>query len=284
MSTRSPLVIKIGGSVIGSLDAGWWDDAAAVSLRQQAVFVHGWSRPLRDLQQARGRQPVFLTDQNGHRSRLTDPGVLSEIAEVSGTLRALICAQLARRGARVLGLEAARDGLLQATVRPQRWWIDRRLQPVTNLVGPVRAVNAIALRSRLEQADALVITPLAYAAAHPRVNVDADRAAARIAAELSAPALVLVTDVDGVLVDGAPVRRLAPASLASIRGELDGGMRKKVAAAVAAVSDGVPLVVIGRAPVTDMVAGRAGTELSAGDFVPAAAPAAAPATAKVRGT
>lgn len=262
MPTRSPLVIKIGGSVIGNLDPDWWDDVAAVSLRHQAVLVHGWSRPLRDLQQARGRQPVFLTDQNGHRSRLTDPEVLSEIAEVSQTLRALICAQLTRRGVRVLGLEAARDGLLQATVRPQRWWIDRRLQPVTNLVGPVQAVNATALRSWLEQADALVVTPLAHDAAHPRVNVDGDRAAAKIAAELGAPALVLVTDVDGVLVGGAPVRRLALACVPSVRSELDGGMRKKVAAAVAAVKDGVPLAVIGRAPVTALVAGRAGTQLS----------------------
>src|SRR5215472_10661655 len=233
MSARSPLVIKIGGSVIRDLDADWWDDAAAASLRHQAVFVHGWSGPLRDLQQARGRQPVFLTDQHGHRSRLTDPEVLSEIVEVSGTLRALICAQLARRGVRVLGLEAARDGLLQATVHPQRWWIGRRLEPVTNLVGPVQAVNASALRSWLEQADALVVTPLAHAARHPCVNVDGDRAAARIAAELRAPALVLVTDVDGVLVDGVPVRRLALACIPAIRSELDGGMRKKVAAAVA---------------------------------------------------
>jgi acetylglutamate/LysW-gamma-L-alpha-aminoadipate kinase len=263
MLTASPLVIKIGGSVIRNLDADWWDDVAEASLRHQAVFVHGWSRPLRDLQQARGRQPVFLTDQHGHRSRLTDAEVLGEIVEVSGTLRALICAQLARRGVRVLGLEAARDGLVSATVRPQRWWIDRRLQPMTNLVGPVEAVNAIALRSWLAQADALIVTPLAYAAQHPCVNVDGDRAAAKIAAALRAPVLVLVTDVDGVLIDGVPVRRLALASLPSVRSQLEGGMRKKVAAAVAAVNDGVPLVVIGRAAVTSLVAGSAGTQLSA---------------------
>jgi [amino group carrier protein]-L-2-aminoadipate 6-kinase len=278
MPTGSPLVIKIGGSVIRDLDADWWDDVAAASLQHQAVFVHGWSRPLRDLQQARGRQPVFLTDQHGHRSRLTDAEVLSEIVEVSGTLRALIRAQLARRGVRALGLEAARDGLLRATVRPQRWWIDRRLQPMTNLVGPVQAVNAIALRSWLEQADALIVTPLAHTAQQPYVNVDGDRAAAKIAAELRAPALVLVTDVDGVLVDGVPVRRLALASLPSVRSQLDRGMRKKVAAAAAAVNDGVPLVVIGRAAVTALVAGRAGTQLSADDPVPASVPAAAKAS------
>jgi [amino group carrier protein]-L-2-aminoadipate 6-kinase len=275
MPTGSPLVIKIGGSVIRDLDADWWDDVAAASLQHQAVFVHGWSRPLRDLQQARGRQPVFLTDQHGHRSRLTDAEVLSEIVEVSGTLRALIRAQLARRGVRALGLEAARDGLLRATVRPQRWWIDRRLQPMTNLVGPVQAVNAIALRSWLDQADALIVTPLAHTAQHPCVNVDGDRAAAKIAAELRAPALVLVTDVDGVLVDGVPVRKLALASLPSVRSQLDGGMRKKVAAAVAAVNDDVPLVVIGRAAVTALVAGRAGTQLSADAPVPPSVPAAA---------
>jgi acetylglutamate kinase len=259
--TRSPWVIKIGGSVIRDLDEDWWDDAAAASLRRQAVFVHGWSGPLRDLQQARGRQPVFLTDQHGHRSRFTDPEVLSEIVEVSRTLRALIRDQLARRGVRVLGLEAARDRLLQAIVRPQRWWDDRQLRPVTNLVGPVQAVNAAALRSWLEQADALVVTPLAHAAQHPYVNVDGDRAAAKIAAGLRAPALVLVTDADGVLVDGVPVPRLALASLPSVRSELAGGMRKKVAAAVAAVNDGVPLAVIGRATVTALVAGHAGTQV-----------------------
>jgi len=275
MPTGSPLVIKIGGSVARDLDASWWDDVAAASLRHQAVLVHGWSRPLRDLQQARGRQPVFLTDQCGHRSRLTDAEVLSEIAEVSGALRALICAQLALRGVRVVALEAARDGLLRAVVRPQRWWIDQRLQPMTNLVGPVHAVNAVVLRSWLDQADALIVTPLAKAAQHPYVNVDGDRAAAKIAAELRAPALVLVTDVDGVLVGGVPVRRLTLSSLPSVRSQLDGGMRKKVAAAAAAVNDGVPMVVIGRAVVTALVAGHAGTQLSGDAPVPASVPAAA---------
>ena len=263
MPTGRPLIIKIGGSVIRDLDAGWWDDAARASLRHQAVFVHGWSRPLSDWQQARGRQPVFLTNQHGHRSRLTDPEVLSEIAEVSGPLRAHIGAELSRRGVRVLGLEGAGERLLRANVRPQRWWIDGRLQPATNLVGPVEAVNGIALRSWLERVDALIVTPLAYAEQHRYVNVDADRAAAKIAVELGAPALVLITDVDGVLVDGVPVQGLALARIPSVRGDLAGGMRKKVAAAAAAVQDGVPLAVIGRSAVTSLVAGRAGTKLSA---------------------
>jgi acetylglutamate kinase len=82
-----------------------------------------------------------------------------------------------------------------------------------------------------------VVAPLA---AGP-LNVNADEAAAALAVGLGAERLLFVTDVPGLLHEGAVVPRIAAgeADLLLSGGELDGGIVPKLRAAVTAARLGV---------------------------------------------
>lgn len=295
-----PIVMKLGGSVLSQLAPAWWEDAATLARSARLILVHGWSRQLRDWQAGRNITPVFLTSQNGHRSRLTDESVIADIRAVAARLRELAAGELAGRGVPVRAVEAAQAGLLTAEVIPQRWWSGGQLRPLANLVGPVVAVDTALIGMLLPGPGALIVTPLATSASHPVVNVDGDRAAAAIAAATGAAALILVTDVPGVLAgqDRAVLPELRVADLGArgrgspgrdspgrgglgsvglggggpggggagsggLGGQVTGGMRKKVAAAARAAGDGIPLVAIGSAPASVLLAGQAGTRVTA---------------------
>jgi acetylglutamate kinase/acetylglutamate/LysW-gamma-L-alpha-aminoadipate kinase len=262
------LVVKVGGSCLDDLAPSWWDQLAELAgerlddgRRTKLVVVHGWSRMVSAVTPA--GQPDFIVDKHGFRSRYTTPEVLEEIERVATSLRDRIAGVLRERGLRTAAVSGAASRLLQAEVRQNTWWVGDELVPLTNLVGPVRRVDRARLDVLLAEDDALVVSPLAVADGHPRVNTDADRAAAAIAGAGGAPRLALVMDADAVLADGEPVRSAARADLERLAGHAKGGMAKKLRAVEEAFAGGVREVAIGSAPVPDLLAGRAGTLITA---------------------
>lgn len=275
MAPRAPeepglLVVKVGGSCLDELEPEWWDRLAELcrarddgrapgSGARKLVVVHGWSRMVSA--QTPDGQPDFIFDKHGFRSRYTTAAVLDQIVRVSGELRARIAAVLRERGLAVGEADGAESRLLHAEVRQNMWWVGDELVPLTNLVGPVRDVDRSRLDLLLAEHDAVVVTPLAVTPDHPRVNTDADRAAAAIAGAGGADRLVLVMDAEAVLADGQPVRRATRAELKELARHAKGGMTKKLRAVDEALGRGVREVAIGRAPVPDLLEGKAGTRI-----------------------
>lgn len=263
MSPRPPgapalLVVKVGGSCLEELEPEWWDRLAELCRpATKLVVVHGWSRMV-SAETPEG-QPDFIVDKHGFRSRYTTPAVLEQIVRVSGELRGRIAAALRERGLDVGEADGAESDLLHAEVRQNMWWVGEELVPLTNLVGPVREVDRSRLDVLLAEHDAVVVTPLAKTPDHPRVNTDADRAAAAIAGAGGAERLVLVMDADAVLADGEPVRHATRSDLNPLAKHATGGMSKKLRAVEEAFAGGVEQVAIGRAPVPELIAGHAGT-------------------------
>ncbi|MDQ0794849.1 acetylglutamate kinase [Streptomyces sp. B1I3] len=258
---RIPTVVKLGGSCLEDLDGGWWDDLALHGRTRPLVLVHGWSKPLRRLD-ARYREPsAVLRDRYGNQSRWTTPEVIEDIKTVSEELGRDVIARLERRGItaeRILGSE----GLVGAGEGERWWWRDKRLVEMENLVGPITGVDPDALKN-LAPGHACLVTPLARNAAGQEVNTDADRAAAALAGAVGAPDLVLVTDVAHLLIDGDPVREITAGEAAAFRDRgATGGMRKKLRAAGEALDAGVRRVLIGSAPVSDLLAARTGTAIT----------------------
>lgn len=138
---------------------------------------------------------------------------------------------------------------------------------------PQRILEINAIRS-LVMADALVICvggggiPVAlddHGAIHGvEAVIDKDRAAALLAVELDADALLLLTDVDAVYRDwgtpqAAPIRRATPEELGSMD-FAPGSMASKVEAACSFVQEGGRLAGIGRLEdAVRILAGEAGT-------------------------
>ncbi|HEX2160592.1 MAG TPA: hypothetical protein VHF88_02110 [Thermoleophilaceae bacterium] len=277
------LVVKVGGSCLEQLGPEWWDaltalvrgsdrpatatsggdggDGHASRSRTKLVVVHGWSRMV-SAATPEG-QPDFIVDKHGFRSRYTTAEVLEEIERVAGDLRERIAELLRKRGLRAAAVSGAETRLLHAEVRQNMWWVGDELVPLTNLVGPVREVDRARLDVLLAESDAVVVSPLAVTAEHPRVNTDADRAAAAIAGAGDAERLALVMDAEAVLADGEPVRAAARADLKELARHATGGMSKKLGAVEEAFAGGVREVAIGSATVPDLLAGRAGTLITA---------------------
>lgn len=256
-----PTVVKLGGSCLDDLAGAWWDDLARHGQSQPLVLVHGWSKPLKRLNERHGKPSTILRDRYGNQSRWTTPEVIADILTVSAEIGAEVISRLEQRGVTVERLLGS-DGLVNAGEGERWWWRDKQLVELDNLVGPITGVDPAALKN-LQPGHAYIVTPLATNTAGREVNTDADRAAAAIAAAVGATDLVLVTDVAHLLIDGAPVRRISAKAAASFRDKgATGGMRKKLRAAGEALDQGVARVVIGSAPVTDLLADRTGTVIT----------------------
>jgi [amino group carrier protein]-L-2-aminoadipate 6-kinase len=256
-----PTVVKLGGSCLSDMTQMWWDDLAGHGRDNPLVLVHGWSKPLKRLRLRYNEPSAVLRDRYGNQSRWTTPEVIDDIKTVSDTLGEEVCGRLEKRGItaeRLLGS----DGLLRAGEGERWWWRERKLVEMDNLVGPITDVDPSALKN-LQAGHCYLVTPLARDPAGQEVNTDADRAAAAIAGSTGATFLTLVTDVPHLLIDGEPVRRITAEAAAAFRDRgATGGMRKKLRAAGEALERGVDRVVIGCAPVSDMLAERTGTVIT----------------------
>jgi [amino group carrier protein]-L-2-aminoadipate 6-kinase len=258
---QSPAVVKLGGSCLENLDSGWWDDLAVHGRRRPLILVHGWSKPLKRLNPRYTEPSAILRDRYGNQSRWTTPEVIEDIKTVSAEMAEEVLALLEARGItaeRVLGS----NGLVYAGEAERWWWQDKQLVELENLVGPITDVDPAPLRG-LRPGHAYLVTPLARNKAGREVNTDADRAAAAVAGAVHASDLILVTDVAHLLIDGTPVRAITADAAAAFRDKgATGGMRKKLRAAGEAIELGVGQVVIGSAPVTDLLAAHTGTIIS----------------------
>ncbi|MEV6979443.1 acetylglutamate kinase [Kitasatospora sp. NPDC093806] len=256
-----PTVVKLGGSCLDDLDGTWWDDLARHGRAHPLILVHGWSRPLRELNPLYAGPQAILRDRYGNQSRWTTPEVIADIKTVSATMAEDVFTRLRERGItaeRLLGS----DGLVQAGPGERWWWRDKQLVELDNLVGPITGVDPAPLKN-LQAGHAYLVTPLARNEVGQEINTDADRAAAAIAAAAGATDLVLVTDVAHLLIDGAPVTAISDRDAAAFRDKgATGGMRKKLRAAGEALDGGVERVVLGSALVSDLLDGRTGTRIT----------------------
>ena len=148
--------------------------------------------------------------------RVTTPETLAVVREVLARVNAELAAALG--GTRV-------DGETVFTAV--------QADPVLGLVGEVVAVDTAPVL-------AAVRTPVVSCLA-PGYNVNADLAAAALAAALRAEELVLLTDVPGLLRDGRVVGTLDVEAAEKLLPELDGGIVPKLDACLRAVRGGVPL-------------------------------------------
>ncbi|MEM2767711.1 MAG: acetylaminoadipate kinase, partial [Candidatus Bathyarchaeia archaeon] len=89
-----------------------------------------------------------------------------------------------------------------------------------------------------------VIAPLAIGEEFEFLNVDADRTAACIAGALRADRLLLLTDVDGLILDGKVVPKLNLSEAEQTLPKIGHGMITKVHAAIEAIKMGVQEVLI----------------------------------------
>jgi [amino group carrier protein]-L-2-aminoadipate 6-kinase len=257
------LVVKVGGAVGNSLAPV----IADLAHRTDFVLVHGGSKEVDQLGASLGRPAEYYTSPSGVVSRRSDAAHLEVVVlALAGQVQTAIVREFAKCGVRAIGLSGVDDRLLLARRKEgARAVVDgRTVHLQDDLSGTVEKVNDGLLRLLLNSGIAPVVGPPAVTASGEIVNVDADRAAAQVAIALKAEALLLLTNVPGLLRNpedpSSVIARVRGESLDEALGFARGRMRKKVLAAREAREGGVPKVVIaasgGASPVEDALRGH----------------------------
>jgi acetylglutamate kinase len=241
------VVIKLGGEVVASPDmAVIAADVSAMRARgERVVLVHGGGAQATAMQKRLGQAPNIVAGR-----RVTDAEALEVIKMVvAGKMNVDACSALVAAGASPVGLHGASALAVRATKRPPRVVAGAGPDPIDfGLVGDVTGVNRdlIALLS-----GAGYVPVLACLGADEQgvvLNINADVVANRVAIALDAKALVLVSDVPGVLRKvGDPASRIGRLSVAEGRkaiadGVVTGGMIPKLEESFASIAEGVRAV------------------------------------------
>lgn len=243
-------VVKLGGSllddrirrtlVLRGIAARWAAD-------EDLVVVHGGGKHI-DTALAR----VGIAKRTHAGLRITDEATLAIVISVlTGEVNKMLVAELARLGVRAAGVSGCDAGTLVATPHPPVDGVD------LGAVGRVTVSDPTLCNAMLSNRMLPIVASVAISANGALLNVNADSAAAAIAAALGARELLFLTDVAGLLdhkgalVPSLDVRR-AEELLAS--GAVTGGMRPKLHAALAALESGVGRVAIGEEGGTHVVA------------------------------
>ncbi len=254
------IVCKVGGSEGISLDAFCDDAAALVRDGVPLVLVHGGSHETNRVAEALGHPPRFVTSPSGYTSRLTDRRTL-EIFEMvyCGSVNKGVVERLQKRGVDAVGLSGLDGRIWQGTRKSAIRAIENgRVRVVRDTwTGTVERVDVAFLRALIDAKKLPVLTPPAASFEGEAINVDGDRAAAATAAALGADALLLLSNVPGLLRERTDestlVRSLSRGELERARGMAEGRMRIKLLGAEEALDGGVGRVVIGDARGTEPI-------------------------------
>ena len=244
------LVVKYGGNAMVSeeLKRAFVEDI--VFLRRcgiRPVVVHGG-----------GPQINVMLDKLGIASefkgglRVTSPEAMDVVRMVLvGQVGRELVGLLNQHGPLAVGMSGEDGGLFTAQ---RRGTVVDGEEVDLGLVGEVASVNTDAISDLIEAGRIPVVasvSPDAEGAVH---NLNADTAAAALAAALGADRLIILTDVEGLYANWPStdeiIARITTSDLRALLPTLASGMIPKIEACLAAVEDGVPLATIvdGRQP------------------------------------
>lgn len=230
-------VVKIGGRV--QRDARLAGMLARLWLQAPGSFcvVHGGGETISALQTQLGGEPRFVDGR-----RVTTEGDIEVLRmALSGVANKQLVNSLSTEGIPAVGISGEDASLLVAEALDEE---------VFGRVGMVAEVNDGIVRALLAGGYLPVISPVSRngeSESGGALNVNADDAAAAIAASMAAVELLLISDVQGVLVDGVAVSTMRgdEAVHAIESGIATEGMATKLRAALDALRRGVPAVRIG---------------------------------------
>jgi len=214
----SRVVLKLGGRVAVAAA----EEALALrAAGHEVVIVHGAGPQITAEMERRGIAPTFVDGR-----RVTTPEVLEVVRSSLAAVNHEVCAAVGPDAVSLFGDEI---GLRADHV------------DALGLVGhPVPSAPA-AIEDALSAGHIPVVAPLAEGP----LNVNADEAAAALAVGLGADRIVFVSDVPGVLMDGAVLGEIDVAAADRMLGDgtFQGGIVPKLEAAVLATRGGVHAVI-----------------------------------------
>ncbi len=243
------IVVKAGGNVLkDGVPDPVLQDIAATRAAHRMVFVHGGGVEVTDIATRLGKPQTFVVSPQGFRSRYTDRETVDIYTMVMvGKLNSEIVAAFERRGVAAVGLSGLDGRLLQATRKKRLIIVDergRRRVIDGGYTGTITAVNTTLLTLLLDHGFVPVVAPVASSEEYEPLNVDGDRSAAAVAGFLKAEKLVLLTDVEGLILNDQLVPTLNAYEARELLSQIGPGMITKIHASLEALEKGVDEVII----------------------------------------
>ena len=239
------IVVKYGGNAMinDELKSAVMGDLVLLNtIGIKVVLVHGGGPEISEMLTKVGKKTEFL---NG--LRVTD----AETAEIvqmvlAGKINKNLVNQLQNSGGKAVGLSGMDGHLIEATKKDEK----------LGFVGEITNINIEPVTDLLEKGYIPVFSTVGCDKDGNTYNINADTAAARIASELGAESLILMTDIAGLLRDKDDETSLISSVCVSEapqlmrEGIISGGMIPKIECCVEAIRQGVDKVFIidGRIP------------------------------------
>ena len=239
-----PIVVKIGGSTLGSHDTSLRDLVTLQETGQQVVVVHGGGNVISQWMQRQGLAPRFVGGL-----RVTDaPSLEIVVAVLGGLINKELVSLMHEFGGRSVGLSGIDGCMVEAEIG----------NPELGFVGEITNVNVELIRASLDSGFIPMIAPLGVHVrdgsenAGSALNINGDTVAGELAHALDAEQLVFLTDVAGVMDGGGRVIRRLDRRRANIlfnSGVIQGGMIPKLSACLRALEQShVANIIDGRQP------------------------------------
>jgi acetylglutamate kinase len=233
------VVIKYGGNAMINEDlkrAVMGDLLLLQLVGVRVVLVHGGGPEISDLLKKLGKKSEFIDGL-----RVTDEETADVVQMVlAGKVGKSLVSLIQTVGGKAMGL-CGMDGRMIEV---------EKLDDVHGYVGEITHINTQPILDVLEKGYIPVISTIGCDAEGHAYNINADTAAARIAAELKAESFISMTDIRGILRDPADEGTLISVVKASEAPELmregviSGGMIPKVECCIEAIRRGVRRVFI----------------------------------------
>ena len=238
------IVVKIGGSTLGSHDTTIDDIVALQQKGEPPIVVHGGGKLITDWLKKIGIATSFVRGE-----RVTDAPALEVVTAVlAGLVNKDIVASINSRGGRASGISGVDGALIEGKIA----------EPEKGYVGVAVKVNTGIIQALVQAGFVPVIAPVGLntyerpEGTPNALNFNADIVAGEIAAALGADRLVFLTDVAGILdTSGQLLPKLSSREAQTLltSGVASGGMIPKVQACLRALSaGGKTCIVDGREP------------------------------------
>ncbi|MBY0516893.1 MAG: acetylglutamate kinase [Bacteriovoracaceae bacterium] len=224
------IVVKIGGAAL-SIPFAWETACKAVAeLRSQGnrvIVVHGGGPAINQALKAKNISWDFFEGQ-----RITTPEMIETIEDALWSVNRKLGQSLASLNVPYLGVMGKDGGLLNCV----------QLNEKLGEVGEVRHVHGSLLSGLMNQGITPLVCPIGHGGNGKGLNVNADWAAARIAAAVGADELVYLTDQKGILDSQSQVFPLLTSYLLKVlveEGIVTGGMLAKTRSILDAIANNV---------------------------------------------
>ena len=266
-------VLKVGGTV---LDEGFTEsfieDIKRNLSQTRIVLVHGGGNKVTQIASKMGKEQKFLVSPEGFRSRYTDRDTMEIFTMVmAGKINKRIVSSFLAHGIQAVGITGIDGGSVKASRKRRIVAVDqtgRKRLVDDSYTGKIESIDIKLLSLLLENGYTPVVAPIVISDEFEELNVDGDRMAAHIAGSLRAERLVLLTDVEGLVLNGKLIPRLTLQEAESTLSAIGKGMITKIHAAIEAVklSVGEAVIMSGlqEDPISKSLSGTSGTVIVRG--------------------